>query len=94
MLDGALTLIDSTVRGNRARQDGGIANMAASVILIDSTGRADTSVKAGGGIHNVGETAARPFQRPGQHAMLTVTVSGSTAVAANDPNDCVGTPAC
>jgi hypothetical protein len=27
-------------------------------------------------------------------AMLTVTVSGSTAVAANDPNDCVGTPAC
>jgi hypothetical protein len=52
--------------------------------LWDSVVSANTAVLQGGGIWNSTDPV-----RPG-----TVFVSGSSSVTDNDPDDCVGTPAC
>jgi predicted outer membrane repeat protein len=86
-------LVESTLTGNTAGgrgagilAEGGdlqeVPVYEAVIALVDTTVRANRAGLDGGGIYAFADT------------LLTVTVSGSSAVTSNHPNDCVGTAAC
>ncbi len=81
----SIEISDSTVSGNRAGwKGGGMALLydapGAGVTLTDTTVRANRAEIDGGGL----------FVESGSDVALT----GSSSVTGNEPNDCVGTPAC
>ena len=81
----------STVSGNTATtgHGGGIVNVGL-LALVASTVSGNTAATEGGGIWNSqGGPGPRGPIPPG-----TVTLDGASTATGNDPDDCVGTPAC